>query len=106
MLVSLCVWSLSELVSVYVCVCVSGLSLGWSLCCVSDVSPAFPCRVPLLRILLTNTKVPRSTKLLVAGVKDKLNKVLNRRCLLTLGATEPPVDSLGPALSASIKHGD
>ncbi|CAL8348056.1 unnamed protein product [Lota lota] len=31
-------------------------------------------RVPLLRILLTNTKVPRSTKLLVAGVKDRLNK--------------------------------
>lgn len=34
-------------------------------------------RVPLLRILLTNTKVPRSTKVLVAGVKDKINKVLN-----------------------------
>lgn len=31
-------------------------------------------RVPLLRILLTNTKVPRSTKVLVAGVKDKMNK--------------------------------
>ncbi|KAJ8378253.1 hypothetical protein AAFF_G00244570 [Aldrovandia affinis] len=31
-------------------------------------------RVPMLRILLTNTKVPRSTKVLVAGVKDKLNK--------------------------------
>ncbi|CAL8262946.1 unnamed protein product [Boreogadus saida] len=31
-------------------------------------------RVPLLRILLTNTKVPRSTKQLVAGVKDKLTK--------------------------------
>lgn len=31
-------------------------------------------RVPLLRILLTNTKVPRSTKVLVAGVKDKINK--------------------------------
>lgn len=34
----------------------------------------FPSRVPLLRILLTNTRVPRSTKVLVAGVKDKLNK--------------------------------
>lgn len=34
-------------------------------------------RVPLLRILLTNTKVPRSTKVLVARVKDKINKVLN-----------------------------
>ncbi|XP_060894094.1 mevalonate kinase isoform X1 [Labrus mixtus] len=32
-------------------------------------------RVPLLRILLTNTKVPRSTKVLVARVKDKINKL-------------------------------
>uniref|UniRef100_A0A8C5T4U1 Mevalonate kinase n=1 Tax=Laticauda laticaudata TaxID=8630 RepID=A0A8C5T4U1_LATLA len=31
-------------------------------------------RVPTLRILLTNTKVPRSTKVLVAGVKAKLLK--------------------------------
>lgn len=31
-------------------------------------------RVPLLRILLTNTKVPRSTKVLVAGVKNRMNK--------------------------------
>ncbi|GAA6224778.1 mevalonate kinase [Lates japonicus] len=31
-------------------------------------------KVPLLRILLTNTKVPRSTKVLVARVKDKINK--------------------------------
>ncbi|KAJ7309860.1 hypothetical protein JRQ81_007934 [Phrynocephalus forsythii] len=31
-------------------------------------------RVPTLRILLTNTKIPRSTKALVAGVKDKLLK--------------------------------
>ncbi|XP_020863707.1 mevalonate kinase isoform X1 [Phascolarctos cinereus] len=31
-------------------------------------------RIPVLRILLTNTKVPRSTKALVAGVKDKLVK--------------------------------
>ncbi|XP_072335578.1 mevalonate kinase isoform X2 [Scyliorhinus torazame] len=31
--------------------------------------------VPTLRILLTNTKVSRSTKVLVAGVKDKLNKL-------------------------------
>ncbi|XP_038675719.1 mevalonate kinase [Scyliorhinus canicula] len=33
--------------------------------------------VPTLRILLTNTKVSRSTKVLVAGVKDKLNKLPN-----------------------------
>ncbi|XP_069788828.1 mevalonate kinase [Narcine bancroftii] len=32
-------------------------------------------RIPTLRILLTNTKVSRSTKVLVAGVKDKLNKL-------------------------------
>lgn len=32
-------------------------------------------RVPLLQILLTNTRVPRSTKILVSGVKDKLLKV-------------------------------
>ncbi|XP_048370978.1 mevalonate kinase [Sphaerodactylus townsendi] len=31
-------------------------------------------RVPTLRILLTNTRVPRSTKVLVAGVKDKMMK--------------------------------
>lgn len=41
----------------------------WSVCSTS--------RVPLLRILLTNTKVPRSTKVLVARVKDRINKVLN-----------------------------
>ncbi|NXU57364.1 KIME kinase, partial [Turnix velox] len=31
-------------------------------------------RVPMLRILLTNTKAPRSTKVLVAGVKEKMLK--------------------------------
>ncbi|XP_061230729.1 mevalonate kinase isoform X2 [Neopsephotus bourkii] len=31
-------------------------------------------RVPMLKILLTNTKVPRSTKVLVAGVKEKILK--------------------------------
>ncbi|XP_063313149.1 mevalonate kinase isoform X2 [Pelobates fuscus] len=31
-------------------------------------------RVPKLQIVLTNTRVPRSTKILVAGVKDKLLK--------------------------------
>ncbi|MBN3304298.1 mevalonate kinase [Amia ocellicauda] len=30
--------------------------------------------VPVLRILLTNTKIPRSTKVLVAGVRDKIDK--------------------------------
>ncbi|KAG9487055.1 hypothetical protein GDO78_007110 [Eleutherodactylus coqui] len=34
-------------------------------------------RVPVLQILLTNTRVPRSTKALVAGVKDKLLKYPN-----------------------------
>ncbi|KAI0230683.1 Mevalonate kinase [Lamellibrachia satsuma] len=31
-------------------------------------------RVPQLRILLLNTRVPRSTKIMVAGVKDRYNK--------------------------------
>ncbi|XP_060763829.1 mevalonate kinase [Neoarius graeffei] len=31
-------------------------------------------RVPMLRILLTNTKVPRSTKLLVSRVKDRIKQ--------------------------------
>ncbi|NXH85332.1 KIME kinase, partial [Edolisoma coerulescens] len=34
-----------------------------------------PVLVPTLRILLTNTKVPRSTKVLVAGVKEKILKL-------------------------------
>lgn len=46
-----------------------------STCLNSELSAV--CRVPLLRILLTNTKVPRSTKVLVSRVKDKINKVLN-----------------------------
>uniref|UniRef100_A0AAV2MR94 Gypsy retrotransposon integrase-like protein 1 n=1 Tax=Knipowitschia caucasica TaxID=637954 RepID=A0AAV2MR94_KNICA len=37
-------------------------------------------RVPLLRILLTNTKVPRSTKVLVASVKEKMNKFPSIMC--------------------------
>ncbi|XP_014349104.1 mevalonate kinase isoform X2 [Latimeria chalumnae] len=52
-------------------------------------------RVPTLRILLTNTKVPRSTKLLVAGVKDKVNKlpaILN-----------PVLDSIN-AISCECEH--
>ncbi|XP_035747472.1 mevalonate kinase isoform X3 [Egretta garzetta] len=36
-------------------------------------------RVPTLRILLTNTQVPRSTKVLVAGVKEKILKVQHLR---------------------------
>lgn len=49
--------------------------------CVCECPPPCNCcnlvsRVPTLRILLTNTKVPRSTKVLVSGVKDKINKVL------------------------------
>ena len=31
--------------------------------------------MPSLRILITNTKLPRSTKVLVAGVREKFNKV-------------------------------
>ncbi|KAG9339565.1 hypothetical protein JZ751_023456 [Albula glossodonta] len=40
----------------------------------SQTDSVFVWLVPMLRILLTNTKVPRSTKVLVAGVKDKINK--------------------------------
>ncbi|XP_018604472.1 mevalonate kinase [Scleropages formosus] len=40
--------------------------------CAGNITPLS--RVPMLRILLTNTKIPRSTKLLVAGVRDKIKK--------------------------------
>ena len=33
------------------------------------------CSVPSLRILLIDTKVPRSTKRLVAGVRERYDKV-------------------------------
>uniref|UniRef100_A0A8I5XW47 mevalonate kinase n=1 Tax=Rattus norvegicus TaxID=10116 RepID=A0A8I5XW47_RAT len=38
-------------------------------------------RLPALQILLTNTKVPRSTKALVAGVRSRLIKVLLVLCV-------------------------
>lgn len=49
-------------------------SLSWA--CL--LHPAFLShfRLPALQILLTNTKVPRSTKALVAGVRSRLVKVL------------------------------
>ncbi|KAJ0067516.1 hypothetical protein NL108_007996, partial [Boleophthalmus pectinirostris] len=50
----------------YTTVCVLFITFHFSKCIFH--------RVPLLRILLTNTRVPRSTKVLVAGVKDKINK--------------------------------
>lgn len=46
------------------------------MCVFFSPSPPPPlARVPTLRILLTNTKVPRSTRLLVAGVANRLVKV-------------------------------
>ncbi|XP_061762494.1 mevalonate kinase isoform X2 [Nerophis ophidion] len=54
-------------------------------------------RVPLLRILLTNTKVPRSTKVLVARVKEKINKELidiNQHHLNVMGVGHPTLDTL------------
>uniref|UniRef100_A0A8B9NY61 Mevalonate kinase n=1 Tax=Apteryx owenii TaxID=8824 RepID=A0A8B9NY61_APTOW len=45
----------------------------WGMCVFAEMS-LVASRVPTLRILLTNTKVPRSTKVLVAGVKDKILK--------------------------------
>ncbi|PIO34284.1 hypothetical protein AB205_0050140 [Aquarana catesbeiana] len=52
-------------------------------------------RVPLLQILLTNTRVPRSTKILVAGVKDKLLKYP--------GIIEPVLSSIH-AISQECQH--
>ncbi|NXW16303.1 KIME kinase, partial [Circaetus pectoralis] len=52
----------------------------WGICCWGTVKERgkevslVASRVPMLRILLTNTKVPRSTKVLVAGVKEKILK--------------------------------
>ncbi|XP_020863711.1 mevalonate kinase isoform X3 [Phascolarctos cinereus] len=54
-------------------------------------------RIPVLRILLTNTKVPRSTKALVAGVKDKLVKELidmNQHHLNAIGVGHASLDRL------------
>ncbi|NXD77151.1 KIME kinase, partial [Halcyon senegalensis] len=45
----------------------------WGTCVGEEMSPVAS-RVPMLRILLTNTKVPRSTKVLVAEVKEKILK--------------------------------
>ena len=36
------------------------------------------CSMPNVRILLVNTKVPRSTKKMVAGVRELLTKVTNK----------------------------
>ncbi|KAM3940842.1 mevalonate kinase isoform 1-T2 [Leptodactylus fuscus] len=52
-------------------------------------------RVPVLQILLTNTRVPRSTKTLVAGVKDKLLKYPN--------IMEPVLSSIN-AISEECQH--
>ena len=44
---------------------------------VSDTEPLvlWSFRMPSLRILLINTRIPRNTKDLVAGVRDKYTKV-------------------------------
>lgn len=55
--------------------CQIGNLAGVCVCFFSPSSPPPLARVPTLRILLTNTKVPRSTRLLVAGVANRLVKV-------------------------------
>uniref|UniRef100_A0A673V603 mevalonate kinase n=1 Tax=Suricata suricatta TaxID=37032 RepID=A0A673V603_SURSU len=54
-------------------------------------------RLPALKILLTNTKVPRSTKALVAGVRNRLLKELidmNQHQLNALGVGHALLDQL------------
>ena len=65
-------------------------------------SVCFTSRVPLLRILLTNTKVPRSTKVLVARVKDKINKVLNGFFLPRVLLVDTVINIIGGAFAWQI----
>lgn len=62
------------------------------------------CRVPLLRILLTNTKVPRSTKVLVSRVKDKINKVLNGLRAPVSVLVDSVIKMLGGELAAPVSN--
>ncbi|NXX75160.1 KIME kinase, partial [Urocolius indicus] len=75
----------------------------WGTCVVrgEDVALVAP-RVPMLRILLTNTKVPRSTKVLVAGVKEKILKfpAVMRPVLDSIDAISQECQSVLEALPA------
>lgn len=44
----------------------------------------FNCSIPNIRILIINTGVPRSTKKMVAGVREKYNKVHEMSCHVDL----------------------
>ncbi|XP_074868543.1 mevalonate kinase isoform X2 [Carettochelys insculpta] len=60
-------------------------------------------RVPTLRVLLTNTRVPRSTKILVAGVKDKILKfpAIMNPVLASIDAVSQECESVLEAMAES-----
>ncbi|XP_026541281.1 mevalonate kinase [Notechis scutatus] len=65
-------------------------------------------RVPTLRILLTNTKVPRSTKVLVAGVKAKLLKfpTVMEPMLTSIGAISRECEGILEAMTGEPSQED
>lgn len=62
----------------------------------------------MLKILLTNTKVPRSTKVLVAGVKEKILKVplCGDGAVCSAGWGENPHELRSPCVALQGSRGD